>query len=326
MGLINSASGVLTTTYLSDENMLNEVNNHFLNMEEILQSEIDSVKDRFPKYDEYILESNGEIGHNTHQLLAYITSRCGEVKDFSQVKGIIDELFEKMYSISYREEIEIRYRTVTETHTDENGNEYTETYQVPYEYRKLITVLEKKDMDTVIREILKDYPDNLTHYEVLLETQGNMSDIFGSNDLSEIVQNPNFNNPNIEFTEEQAKVLFNEAEKHIGKRYVFGANGPANFDCSSFVCWSFTRSGVKNMPRTTAWGIYKNYCDPISPSEAKAGDIIFFKNTYNSANPISHVGIYAGNGMMLHAGDPIQYTSINTNYWKNHFYGFGRIK
>ena len=85
-------------------------------------------------------------------------------------------------------------------------------------------------------------------------------------------------------------------------------------------------SGVKRMPRTTAWLIYKNYCNPISPSEAKPGDIIFFKGTYNSGTPISHVGIYAGNGMMLHAGDPIQYTSINSRYWKNHFYSFGRPK
>ena len=107
---------------------------------------------------------------------------------------------------------------------------------------------------------------------------------------------------------------------------MFGASGPSNFDCSGFVCWSYTKSGVKRMPRTTAWQIYKNYCNPISPSEAKPGDIIFFKGTYNSGTPISHVGIYAGNGMMLHAGDPIQYTSINSRYWKNHFYSFGRPK
>ena len=138
------------------------------------------------------------------------------------------------------------------------------------------------------------YPDNLSHYEILLASKGNMELLFGngSSDFSEIINNPDFSNPGLEFNEESVKRIVHEAEKHIGKRYVFGANGPSNFDCSSFVCWTYTHSGIKNMPRTTAWGIYKNYCNPVSPSEAKAGDIIFFKGTYNSGSPISHVGIY----------------------------------
>ena len=152
-----------------------------------------------------------------------------------------------------------------------------------------------------------------------------MEDVFGSgSNPGEVVANMDFGNPGIAFSDTTVEQLFNEAEKHIGKRYVFGASGPANFDCSGFVCWAYTKSGVANMPRTTAWGIFKDYCTPIAPSEAKAGDIIFFGGTYNSGSPISHVGIYAGDGMMLHAGDPIQYTSINSNYWQSHFYSFGR--
>ena len=327
-GMINSASGVLTTTYLSDKTVLSEINQQFSGLEEGLQDEIDSVEEYHPGYDEYIIEKEGEIGHNTHELLSYITSRYGEVKDSNEVQSIINDLFIKMYSLSYREEVEIRYRTVTETYTDKDGNEYTESHEEAYEYKKLITTLKKREMDSVIREIFVAYPDNVTHYEALLATKGNMGDVFGSGsgNLSEIVDNPDFSNPGIAFDDVTVKALFNEAEKHIGKRYVFGANGPNNFDCSSFVCWSFTHSGVKNMPRTTAWGIYKTYCNPVSPSEAKAGDIIFFKNTYNSGSPISHVGIYAGNGMMIHAGDPIRFVSINTPYWKEHFYGFGRVK
>ncbi|EGG90618.1 hypothetical protein HMPREF0491_00489 [Lachnospiraceae oral taxon 107 str. F0167] len=326
-GMMNSASGVLTTTYLSDQTVLSEINQQFSGLEEGLQDEIDSVEENHPGYDEYIVEKEGEIGHNTHELLSYITSRYGEVKDSNEVQSIINDLFQKMYILSYREEVEIRYRTVTETYTDEDGNEHTESHEEAYEYKKLIVTLKKKEMDSVIREIFATYPDNVTHYEALLATQGNMGDVFGSGsgNLSEIVDNPDFSNPGIAFDDVTVKAIFNEAEKHIGKRYVFGANGPNNFDCSSFVCWSFTHSGVKNMPRTTAWGIYKTYCNPISPSEAKAGDIIFFKNTYNSGSPISHVGIYAGNGMMIHAGDPIRFVSINTPYWKEHFYGFGRV-
>ena len=327
-GMINSTSGVLTTTYLSDQNVLSEINQQFSGLEEGLQDEISSVEENYPGYDEYLIEKEGEIGHNTHELLSYITSRCGEIKDSKEVQSIIHDIFIKMYDLSYREEIEIRYRTVTETYTDEDGNEHTESHEEAYEYKKLIVTLKKREMDSIVREIFAEYPDNVLHYEALLASKGNMETVFGSGNgnLSEIVDNPDFSNPGIAFDDVTVKALFNEAEKHIGKRYVFGANGPNNFDCSSFVCWSFTHSGVKNMPRTTAWGIYKTYCNPVSPSEAKAGDIIFFKNTYDSGSPISHVGIYAGNGMMIHAGDPIRFVIINTPYWREHFYGFGRVK
>ena len=327
-GMINSTSGVLTTTYLSDQNVLSEINQQFSGLEEGLQDEISSVEENYPGYDEYLIEKEGEIGHNTHELLSYITSRCGEIKDSKEVQSIIHDIFTKMYDLSYREEIEIRYRTVTETYTDEDGNEHTESHEEAYEYKKLIVTLKKREMDSIVREIFAEYPDNVLHYEALLASKGNMETVFGSGNgnLSEIVDNPDFSNPGIAFDDVTVKALFNEAEKHIGKRYVFGANGPNNFDCSSFVCWSFTHSGVKNMPRTTAWGIYKTYCNPVSPSEAKAGDIIFFKNTYDSGSPISHVGIYAGNGMMIHAGDPIRFVIINTPYWREHFYGFGRVK
>ena len=327
-GMINSTSGVLTTTYLSDQNVLSEINQQFSGLEEGLQDEISSVEENYPGYDEYLIEKEGEIGHNTHELLSYITSRCGEIKDSKEVQSIIHDIFTKVYDLSYREEIEIRYRTVTETYTDEDGNEHTESHEEAYEYKKLIVTLKKREMDSIVREIFAEYPDNVLHYEALLASKGNMETVFGSGNgnLSEIVDNPDFSNPGIAFDDVTVKALFNEAEKHIGKRYVFGANGPNNFDCSSFVCWSFTHSGVKNMPRTTAWGIYKTYCNPVSPSEAKAGDIIFFKNTYDSGSPISHVGIYAGNGMLIHAGDPIRFVSINTPYWREHFYGFGRVR
>ena len=327
-GMINSTSGVLTTTYLSDQNVLSEINQQFSGLEEGLQDEISSVEENYPGYDEYLIEKEGEIGHNTHELLSYITSRCGEIKDSKEVQSIIHDIFTKMYDLSYREEIEIRYRTVTETYTDEDGNEHTESHEEAYEYKKLIVTLKKREMDSIVREIFAEYPDNVLHYEALLASKGNMETVFGSGNgnLSEIVENPDFSNPGIAFDDVTVKALFNEAEKHIGKRYVFGANGPNNFDCSSFVCWSFTHSGVKNMPRTTAYDIYKSYCKPISKSEAKAGDIIFFKNTYKSGTPISHVGIYAGDGMMIHAGNPIRFVSINTPYWKEHFYGFGRVR
>ena len=326
--MMNTASSTLSSTYLSDHGVLSEVNQVFTSMEQELQDELSSLEDYYPGYDEYIVNKDGEIYHNTHELLAYITSRYGAIERAADVKSALDELFKAMYQVSYQTEVEIRYKTETKTIINENGEEETVEVQVPYEYKNLIVNLKTRSMDSVVREIFQAYPDNITHYEALIANQGSMGDYFGSGtgDLSEIVFNPDFGNPGIAFDDATTKKLFNEAEKHIGKRYVFGANGPNNFDCSSFVCWSFTHSGVRNMPRTTAYRIFTDYCNPVSPSEARAGDIIFFHGTYNSGTPISHVGIYAGNGMMIHAGDPIQYTSINSNYWQSHFYTFGRPK
>ena len=321
-------SDTVSTTYLSSEETLRNINQEFSSLEQGLQEEMESVEETNPGYDEYIINGKEKISHNVHELLSYITSRYGVVKEVAEIAGEIQQLFNQMYTLTYDEEIEIRYKTVTSSYTDEAGNEQTESHEEAYEYKKLIVSLEKREMDDIIREVFNSYPNNLAHYEALLSSKGNMELVFGSDngDLSEIINNPDFSNPGIAFDDVTVKALFNEAEKHIGKKYVFGANGPNNFDCSSFVCWSFTHSGVKNMPRTTAWGIYKTYCNPISPSEAKAGDIIFFKNTYNSKSPISHVGIYAGDGMMIHAGNPIRFVSINTTYWIEHFYGFGRVK
>ena len=225
-GMINSTSGVLTTTYLSDQNVLSEINQQFSGLEEGLQDEISSVEENYPGYDEYLIEKEGEIGHNTHELLSYITSRCGEIKDSKEVQSIIHDLFTKMYDLSYREEIEIRYRTVTETYTDEDGNEHTESHEEAYEYKKLIVTLKKREMDSVVREIFAEYPDNVLHYEALLASKGNMETVFGSGNgnLSEIVDNPDFSNPGIAFDDVTVKALFNEAEKHIGKRYVFAVS------------------------------------------------------------------------------------------------------
>ena len=134
---------------------------------------------------------------------------------------------------------------------------------------------------------------------------------------------PVFGNPGIPMGDGSYAALIAEAEKHLGKPYVFGAKGPNKFDCSGFVCWSLTHSGVKNIA-TNAQGLY-NACTPISPSEARPGDLIFFTKTYSTPNAVTHVAIYVGGDTMLHAGKPVQYTSFNTNYWKNHFYGFGRL-
>ena len=127
------------------------------------------------------------------------------------------------------------------------------------------------------------------------------------------------------YNDATVQALMEEAARYLGYPYVWGGSSPStSFDCSGFVCWVFTNSGVHNLPRTTAQGIYDK-CTPVSAADAKAGDIIFFTGTYNSTGPVSHVGIYCGNGVMIHCGDPIKYASINTPYWQSHFYSFGRL-
>lgn len=119
--------------------------------------------------------------------------------------------------------------------------------------------------------------------------------------------------------------LMNEATKYIGYPYVWGGSTPeTSFDCSGFICWTYTKSGVYNIPRTTAQGIF-NQCVPLPESEAKAGDLIFFHSTYNSVGKVSHVGIYLGDGTFLHCGNPIGYANLNSAYWRNHFYACGRL-
>lgn len=302
-------SNVMATSYLSKKEVLSDINNEFSSYEYALQDEIDSIKENYPNYDEYHIKGD-PVGHDVHELFSYLTARYGEIKSTDEIKKELKKLFNQMYKKEYTSKTITKY--------DKDGN--------PYTYKILTLTITKKSIDKIAKEEFANYETNMAHYLSLLENQGNMGDYFGSGygDLGDIVDNPNFGNPGIEFDDVAVRRLFGEAEKHIGKRYVFGASGPGNFDCSGFVCWSFTKSGVKNMPRTTAWRIYTDYCNPVSPSQAKPGDIIFFKGTYNSGTPISHVGIYAGNGMMIHAGDPIQYANINTRYWKEHFYAFGR--
>ena len=127
------------------------------------------------------------------------------------------------------------------------------------------------------------------------------------------------------FDDAQVEALLREADKYVGTDYVWGGSSPSTgFDCSGFVCWSFKASGTYPLERTTAQGIY-NKCARVTPGEEKPGDIIFFTGTYNAGNPVTHVGIVVAPGTMVHAGDPIKYSSYTTSYWQSHFYAFGRL-
>lgn len=179
-------------------------------------------------------------------------------------------------------------------------------------------------MDSVVREIFAEYPDNVLHYEALLASKGNMETVFGSGNgnLSEIVDNPDFSNPGIAFDDVTVKALFNEAEKHIGKRYVFGANGPNNLTVRP-LCVELYPFGSKNMPRTTAWEFTK--LTAILYLQVKQRREILSLRIPTTAAPYFSCRHLRRKRMMIHAGDPIRFVSINTPYWREHFYGFGRV-
>lgn len=178
-------------------------------------------------------------------------------------------------------------------------------------------------------QLIDKFDNYLDPYFYIMSTTDKLSDAY----LVDFTQTNGYsNNPNYHFQsdidienyEEWVKALLEEAEKHLGKRYVFGSNGPNTFDCSSFVAWTFTHSGVKNMPRTTAQAMY-NSTERVSKEDLRPGDLVFFTGTYDAGRPVTHIGIYVGNGTMIHAGDPIQYANLNSNYSQNHYYGGGRV-
>ena len=317
-GFMNSTSSVLTTSYLSKPNVLNEINQNFSAMESELQNEVDHVKNNYPGYDEYILNNTEYIGHNVHELLSYITSRCGEVNSVSEVESILKELFESMYDLEYREEVEIRYRTVTETYTDEDGNEYTESHEEPYEYKKLIVTLHKKEMDSIIRKVFADYPDNLKHYEALFLAQGNMGEAFGNSDL--ISANGGVGG-GVEY----------EASSEVQKKIVNAAYitpSPGAGWCAMWVSQVYQNAGLGYIGGN-ACDMYRNYTFTSDRSKLKVGMLVAVESSSSGSTAgltYGHVGIYIGDGKVMDNIGRIRVTTLDNwiaSFCKHHPVGFG---
>lgn len=317
-GFMNSTSSVLTTSYLSKPNVLSEINQNFSAMEKELQNEVDNVKSNHPGYDEYILNNTEYIGHNVHELLSYITSRCGEVKSVSEVESILKELFESMYDLEYREEIEIRYRTVTETYTDEDGNEYTESHEEPYEYKKLIVTLHKKEMDSIIRKVFANYPDNLRHYEALFLAQGNMREAFGNSDLISA-------NGGIGGGKEY------EASTEVQKKIVNAAYitpSPGAGWCAMWVSQVYQNAGLGYIGGN-ACDMYRNYTFTSDRSKLKVGMLVAVESSSSGSSAgltYGHVGIYIGDGKVIDNIGRIRVTTLDdwiATFCKHHPVGFG---
>lgn len=242
-------------------------------------------------------------------------------------------LFEKQYSLTEEVIVETRYRTETRTGTrtvtdPDTGESYEEEYeytvQVPYSYYICNVTLENFNLSHVPVYIMGQ--DELSMYATYMSVLGNREDLFPSSDyVDKYVTNPpgDYEVPAEYLRDERFATLLAEAEKYLGYPYVWGGSNPeTSFDCSGFVSYVMTNSGLVNTGRLGAQGLY-NICTPVSKADAKPGDLIFFKGTYDTPG-VSHVGIYVGDNVMLHCGDPIQYTSISSSYWQSHFFAFGR--
>ena len=317
-GVVNSTSSVLTTSYLSSEEQLKGINQYFSGLENDLYDKIENVESDYPGYDEYIVNQNGFIGHNVHELLSYITARFGEVKNLSEVQGILDGLFNDMYKLSYDEEIEIRYRTVTETYTDEDGNEYTESHEEPYEYKKLIVTLDKKEMDSIIKEVFAEYPDNLKHYEALFLAQGNMAEIFGNTDLINSLGGVG-NGAEYEASSEVQKKIVDAA-------FITPSPGPGW--CAMWVSQVYQNAGLGYIGGN-ANDMYRNYTFTSDRSKLKVGMLVAVESSSSGSTAgltYGHVGIYIGDGKVIDNIGHIRVTTLDdwiATFCKHHPVGYG---
>ena len=333
--LINGGGNVvLGTSYTAEDEDLKGVETDYTKLEDKLRKQIDRIETDHPGYDEYRYNL-AEIGHNPYELASLLTVEF-ENYTRSQVQARLQSIFEAQYELKLEEKVEIRTRKETRVGYRYNpltGTGHTYTYQVTvqYEYKILNVTLLNRGVDYVARNSgLSD--DQLQRYEVTLECRGNRDDLFAGiafatpDGAGSSGEYQDYDIPGEALTDEKFRKMITEAEKYLGYPYVWGGSSPStSFDCSGFVSWVINHCGNGwNVGRQTANGLMGK-CDIIPKSEAKPGDLIFFQKTYNTSGA-SHVGIYVGNGMMIHCGNPISYASIETSYWRQHYYCMGRIR
>ena len=333
--LINGGGNVvLGTSYTAEDEDLKGVETDYTRLEDKLRKQIDRIETDHPGYDEYRYNL-AEIGHNPYELASLLTVEF-ENYTRSQVQARLQSIFEAQYELKLEEKVEIRTRKETRVGYRYNpitGTGHTYTYQVTvqYEYKILNVTLLNRGVDYVARNSgLTD--DQLQRYEVTLECRGNRDDLFAGiafatpDGAGSSGEYQDYDIPGEALTDEKFRKMITEAEKYLGYPYVWGGSSPStSFDCSGFASWVINHCGNGwNVGRQTANGLMGK-CDIIPKSEAKPGDLIFFQKTYNTSGA-SHVGIYVGNGMMIHCGSPISYASIETSYWRQHYYCMGRIR
>ena len=308
------------TIYTAEDRDIRGAETDYKKLEKELDKKIKRTPTDHPGYDEYRYHLDA-IEHDPWQLTSFLTTLYDDYTR-SEVQGKLKETFKKQYKLTTWVEVQTRYMTVW-VMTPAGIPVPT---QVPYEYRIFHTKLENKGLETVIREELDE--DQWKRYKIFQETLGGRPYLFngglppgGSDGSSE--SGIDYTVPAEALTDSEFAAIYEEAKKYVGTPYVWGGSSPeTGFDCSGYVCWVYNQNGY-DVGRTTANGLW-NKCQKISEAEAKPGDLVFFKGTYDTPG-MSHVGLYLGNGMMVSAGDPIKYANIHSSYWEKYLAGFGRL-
>ena len=315
-------SGIAASTYPSQDADMLGAEAQYCEMEAELQRYLDTYESTHD-YDEYHFDLD-TIEHDPYVLISIITALHQGEWTLDEVQGTLQMLFDRQYILTEDVVVETRYRTETDTWTDADGNSHTDTYQVPYDYYICTVTLENFNLSHVPVYIMSE--EQLGMYATYMATLGNRPDLFpGSGYIGKYVEGSytDYDIPPEALDDEVFAAIIKEAEKYLGYPYVWGGSSPStSFDCSGFVSWVINHSGW-DVGRLGAQGLC-NICTPVSSANVKPGDLVFFTGTYDTPG-VSHVGIYVGNNMMIHCGDPISYANLNSNYWQSHFYRYGRL-
>ena len=320
----NSGSGLIASSYLSEDADITGAESAYAAMEAELQDMLNNIEREYPGYDEYRVNAD-EIEHDPYVLISILSALHEGVFTLDEAQSTLEMLFEKQYILTVEEEVQVRYRT--ETRTDSEGNEYE--VEVPYNYYILHVDLENFNLSHVPVYIMGE--EQLSMYAMYMSSLGNRPDLFPSSGyVSKYYENPpaDYEVPAALLgSDEKFARLMEEADKYVGFPYVWGGSTPeTSFDCSGFVSYVLTNSGLYNTGRLGAQGLYNISTRVSNP---QPGDLVFFTGTYDTPG-VSHVGIYVGEDgdgspVMLHCGDPIQYAKLDTSYWQSHFYAYGRL-
>ena len=315
-------SGIAASTYPSQDADMLGAEAQYCAMEAELQRYLDTYESTHD-YDEYHFDLD-TIEHDPYVLISMITALHQGEWTLDEVQGTLQMLFDRQYILTEDVVVETRYRTETDTWTDADGNTHTDTYQVPYDYYICTVTLENFNLSHVPVYIMSE--EQLGMYATYMATLGNRPDLFpGSGYIGKYVEGSytDYDIPPEALDDEAFAAIIKEAEKYLGYPYVWGGSSPStSFDCSGFVSWVINHSGW-DVGRLGAQGLC-NICTPVPSANVKPGDLVFFTGTYDTPG-VSHVGIYVGNNMMIHCGDPISYANLNSNYWQSHFYRYGRL-
>ena len=315
-------SGIAASTYPSQDTDMLGAEAQYCEMEAELQRYLDTYESTHD-YDEYHFDLD-TIEHDPYVLISMITALHQGEWTLDEVQGTLQMLFDRQYILTEDVVVETRYRTETDTWTDADGNTHTDTYQVPYDYYICTVTLENFNLSHGPVYIMSE--EQLGMYATYMATLGNRPDLFpGSGYIGKYVEGSytDYDIPPEALDDEVFAAIIKEAEKYLGYPYVWGGSSPStSFDCSGFVSWVINHSGW-DVGRLGAQGLC-NICTPVSSANVKPGDLVFFTGTYDTPG-VSHVGIYVGNNMMIHCGDPISYANLNSSYWQSHFYRYGRL-